>query len=138
MGVSFGHVSAAKRLRRMGRDRPDLAEQVIQREIFRHLAIRGARGCFVFHVPNGGYRTPTEGAILKGQGVRAGVPDIFAIMGGRTFAIEVKANGGRLSSAQAEALECLRAAGADAAVTYGLDSALRWLEQRGLLRGRTV
>lgn len=32
-------------------------------------------GLYFAHVPNGGARTPTEGAILKGQGVRAGWPD---------------------------------------------------------------
>jgi hypothetical protein len=32
--------------------------------------------------------------------------------------------------------EALRQAGADCGVAYGLDAALRWLEQRGLLRGR--
>lgn len=32
----------------------------------------------VFAIPNGGFRNPREAASLVSQGVRAGVPDIFA------------------------------------------------------------
>jgi hypothetical protein len=57
-------------------------------------AARGVSGLFAFHVPNGGWRTRTEGAILKGAGVVAGVPDIILINAGRTYALELKADGG--------------------------------------------
>jgi hypothetical protein len=54
-------------LRRLARDQPVLAESAIQKAVFQHLA---ARGCGVaFHVPNGGWRSPIEAAILKGMGV---------------------------------------------------------------------
>ena len=36
---------------------------------------------FAFHPANGGWRSRVEAAILKGMGVRAGVPDIIAIKG---------------------------------------------------------
>jgi hypothetical protein len=74
----------------MTRRRP---EQAVQR--FEHLRIRGARGVFAFHVPNGGARSPIEAKILKGQGVVPGVPDVIAINDET-----VKAVGGRLSAAQ--------------------------------------
>lgn len=31
----------------------------------------------LFHIPNGGYRTPSEAARFKSAGVIAGVPDLF-------------------------------------------------------------
>jgi VRR-NUC domain len=114
---------------------PPLAEATIQKAVFEHLA---ARGCgFSFHVPNGGWRSPVEAAILKGCGVRPGVPDIVVIKDGQPFGLELKAEGGRVSPAQREALDAMKAAGADVGVVYGLDAALAWLTARGILKGRT-
>lgn len=48
----------------------------------------------IFHVPNGGARSAVTGAMLKRQGVRAGVPDIICPAMGKTggpLAIEMKA-----------------------------------------------
>jgi hypothetical protein len=42
-----------------------------------------------------------------------------------------------LSLEQAQVLDLMRACGCDTGVAYGLDEALHWLEQRGILRGRT-
>jgi hypothetical protein len=79
-------------------DSPPLPESAIQKAVFQHLA---ARGCgFAFHVPNGGWRSPIEAAILKGQGVKPGVPDLIVIKDGRPFALELKAEGGRLRARQ--------------------------------------
>ena len=58
-------------------------EQRIQRAVFEHLAIRAASTVFAFHPANGGWRSRVEAAILKGMGVRAGVPDIIAIKDAR-------------------------------------------------------
>jgi VRR-NUC domain len=54
-----------------------------------------------------------DGAILKACGVRAGTPDLICFKDGRTFALELKAAGGRLSSAQEAAHEEMKAAGAE-------------------------
>lgn len=110
-------------------------EDQIQRAVIQHLRTRAAPGVFAFHVPNGGYRRPVEAAILKGLGVVAGTPDIFAIKGGHCYALELKAEDGRLSLNQVETMANLRAAGATCEVTYSLDEALRWLERHGLLVG---
>ena len=117
----------------MKRSRP---EQDIQRAVFEHLAIRGVPGMFAFHPANGGWRSPIEAKILKGMGVKAGVPDIIAIKGGRCYALELKAENGRLTPAQIEVHNDLVAAGAKVGIAYGIDGALRWLEMCGLLRGR--
>src|SRR5262245_19458811 len=111
-------------------------ETAIQRAVFQHLRARAAPGVFAFHVPNGGYRKPVEAAILKSLGVVAGVPDVFAVHNGRCFALELKAEGARVSDKQLETLAALRDAGAFTCVAEALDRALACLEAWGLLRGR--
>jgi hypothetical protein len=102
-----------------------------------HLRARAAAGTYWFHPANGGARTAIEGAILKACGVRAGTPDLILIKDGKTFGLELKANGGRVSEAQAEAHQEMKAAGAEVAVAVGIDDALAQLERWQLLRGRT-
>jgi hypothetical protein len=114
------------------RQRPEAA---IQRAVFQHLRARGAPGVFAFHPANGGYRKPVEAAILKGLGVVAGVPDVFAVHNGRCFALELKAEGGRVTDKQFETMDALREAGAFTCIAEGLDRALAVLESWGLLRG---
>jgi hypothetical protein len=58
-------------------------EQRDQRAVIQHLAWRARPGMFAFHVPNGGWRSRTEGAILKAIGTVAGVPDIIVAQAGR-------------------------------------------------------
>src|ERR1700730_8971179 len=60
-------------------------EQLIRRAVFEHLRLRAAPVAFFFHVPNGGYHKPIEAAIMKGLGVKAGVPDIIVVHRGRCF-----------------------------------------------------
>jgi hypothetical protein len=98
------------------------------------LELRGAPRIFWFHVPNGGSRRPIEAAILKAMGVRAGVPDLLVIKNGRTFGLELKAEGGGATDAQRLAHEEMRSAGAEVVVAVGLDAALEQLEGWGLLR----
>lgn len=111
-------------------------EQAMQRAVMQHVAIRPARGVFVFHCPNGGKRSKIEAAILKGLGVVAGVPDLIAVKAGRLCALELKAPGGRLSKAQKVTIAALKAAGAAVAVADSLDGALDHLEAWGILRGK--
>jgi hypothetical protein len=113
-------------------------EDAIQRAVFQHLAIRGARDCFAFHVPNGGWRSPTEAAIMKGIGVRTGIPDIVVVRGGRFYGLELKAHGRGLSPAQRHCHTALIEAGAEVAEAVGLDAALAQLERWKLLHGRSV
>lgn len=56
-----------------------------------------------FAVPNGGKRNAITGAILKREGVKAGVPDICIVRAGGSIAfLEVKAPQGTLSNSQKE------------------------------------
>jgi hypothetical protein len=120
-------------VRPCSRNRP---EDVIQRAIFEHLRVRGAGRVFAFHPANGGWRSHIEAAILNGLGVRAGVPDVIAVKDGRTYALEIKRPGGRLTAAQNAAHAELRAAGATVVTSYSLDDAVVQLERWGLLRGK--
>jgi len=117
------------------RPRAAQPEQQIQRAVFEHLAIRAASTVFAFHPANGGWRSRVEAAILKGMGVKAGVPDVIANKNGRCYALELKAPRGRLTPVQRHAHAALAAAGATVAVAYGLDDALARLEAWGLVRG---
>ena len=112
-------------------------EQEIQKALADHLRARAAAGTYWFHPANGGARTAIEGAILKACGVRAGTPDLILIKDGKTFGLELKADNGRVSPAQAQAHQEMRAAGATVAVATGIDDALAQLEAWQLLRGQT-
>jgi hypothetical protein len=125
---------------RAGRESPDMRrarpEDQVQRAVFEHMRARSVANVFAFHPANGGCRSRVEGKILKGLGVRAGVPDVIAVKDGRTYALEIKPPGGRLTAAQNAAHAALRAAGANVVTSYGLDDALAQLEAWGLLRGQ--
>jgi hypothetical protein len=73
---------------------------------------------------------------MKGTGTVAGVPDTVWIKQGQVYGLELKAPGGRLTPAQCNAHEALRAAGAEVGVAHGVDEAVAQLERWGLLRGR--
>jgi hypothetical protein len=51
-----------------------------QKDLFQWASVKANSGCMtrlMFAVPNGGKRNPREGARMKLQGTKAGVPDIF-------------------------------------------------------------
>jgi hypothetical protein len=110
-------------------------EQAIQRAVLQHLEIRARPATFWFHVGNGGWRSPIEARIMKGLGVKAGVPDLIIIHGGRCYGLELKADSGRATPAQHNAHALMEAAGAQVAVATGLDAALAQLVEWGVLRG---
>jgi hypothetical protein len=66
------------------------AEQELQRSVVAHLKARAVPNTTYLHVPNGGGRSAIEGAILKGQGVKPGCPDILIWSHGKPFALELK------------------------------------------------
>jgi VRR-NUC domain len=112
-----------------------ITETMIQRAVFDHLRARGARGVFAFHPRNGSQDQRRLAGINAGLGVVAGVPDVVVIKDGVPYALELKTETGRLSRDQARVIRELQAVGVDAGVAYGLDEAIRWLEERGILRG---
>lgn len=111
------------------------AEDKIQAAVCAHLRWRGLKGLVWFAVPNGGYRNPIEAHILKTTGVRAGVSDLIFIKpgSGRVYALELKTEKGRATNGQIEFVEAVNATGGEARICHGLDEAIRWLEDCGLL-----
>jgi hypothetical protein len=116
----------------MHRSRP---EDAIQRAVFQHIRARGVPGLVAIHVPNGGYRRPVEAKILAGLGVTAGAPDVLLWYAGKSFALELKSENGRVSEEQADLLRRLSETGVVTAVAHSIDQAIRYLESWCLLRG---
>lgn len=86
-------------------------ESDLQRAVIQWWAIfartRGLAEFLLYHVPNGGRRDKVTAAIMKGQGVRKGIPDLFLSIprgGKHGLYIELKALDGRTSDEQDQVL----------------------------------
>jgi hypothetical protein len=84
-------------------------EQIAHKAIADHLRLRATPGVLWWHTPNnifaGGKRNrkgvAIQASIMKGLGMRAGVPDFLLVRDGKLFALELKREyGGRLSEAR--------------------------------------
>lgn len=111
-------------------------EQGVHRSIIAHLRVRGVPGLVFIHPANGGRRSPVEGAVFKSLGVRAGASDLLLWHAGNSYALELKAPGGRATEQQLAFLADMDRAGAFTCLAEGLDHAVATLEQWGLLIGR--
>ncbi len=87
-------------------------------------------GVLWFHPPNEAKRTPRQGAALKAQGLKAGVPDVMIIERRGSFppynglAIELKVGYNKPSEHQKEWLKRLEDAGWKTLVSYSLDEVI--------------
>lgn len=81
----------------------------------------------LFHIPNGGNRSPAEAGRFKAMGVKPGVPDLFLPVprGGYSgLFIELKReHGGSLSDAQRDWLDDLSVRGYKAVMCHGWEAA---------------
>ena len=78
----------------------------------------------LFAIPNGGKRSAREAARLKRQGVLAGVPDLFLALPTADYSglfIEMKASGGRLTTAQSAMHVRLLKAGYEVVICYSFE-----------------
>lgn len=110
------------------------SEDQIQRAVADYLRLRGVRGLVWWHTPNGELRRPGIGGRLKAYGARAGMPDVMLIHKGRSYALELKTEHGRISAAQRAVHEDLKEAGAEVWVAFGLDAAIGQLKKWGVVR----
>ncbi len=117
----------------LGRRQKSLSEDQIHRAVVQHLKARARPGVFFFHPANGGQRNKTEAARFVGLGVRAGVPDLIIMASGKIFALELKADKGRVTPIQKAVHQEMRAAGATVDVSWGLDEALAQLTEWGVI-----
>ncbi len=128
------------------RKKRDDEESRNQRELIKWWAFAcrglGVPEILLFSVPNGGWRSPITGAILKAEGARKGVPDLFLAwgrgvnsaemdaIGGVTHLglfIEMKAPSGHLSPEQEVYHQHLRAAG------YRAEVCRSWQEAKAVI-----
>ena len=116
----------------VARTKPQRREQSLQEKLVRALKLALTRETTFFAVPNGGARSRSEAAILNGQGVLAGVPDLIFVSKGRAFGLELKSETGSLSVAQRAAHVALRDAGMRVEVARSLDEALEHLREMGI------
>jgi hypothetical protein len=92
-----------------------------QEEFFPELAL-------LFAIPNGGYRPMATAAMLRAEGVKAGVPDCcLPVARGRFHSlwIEMKRKPNKPTETQELWIARLRAAGCMAVVCYSADEAIR-------------
>ena len=73
-------------------------ESILQRQCVKWFRLQYAGiGNLLFAVPNGGFRSPIEAKIMKGEGVVSGVSDLILLYsnnGYNSLCIEMKAPGG--------------------------------------------
>lgn len=96
-------------------------ERDVQKQVVDYLRLVLPSDAILFAVPNGGYRRRIEAAILKGMGVVPGVADLILLYQGKGFAIEMKTDKGRQSSAQNAWQDAWEAAGGQYALCRGIE-----------------
>ena len=87
---------------------------------------------YMYHVPNGGKRDKATAAVLKRQGVKAGVPDIMlpaARAGYHGLYIELKAGSNTTTANQKSWLKFLRQQGHYTAICYSWQLAAELIER---------
>ena len=93
-----------------------------------YAALHGIDEKLLFAIPNGGKRNVITARVMKSEGVRAGVPDLFLALprgGYHGLFIEMKKEkGGVVSDEQKEYIKILRENGYDAGVCHGYKEAL--------------
>jgi VRR-NUC domain len=109
------------------------SEAGIQRATVDHLYLRACPGVWWAAI-NNNPRSAVAGALAKAAGCKAGLPDLLLVRRGQLYALELKADSGRVSLVQKACHAELREAGAEVAVAHGVDEALAQLEEWGLIR----
>jgi len=122
----------------MIRRRLQPSEAQVHDAVVAHLRLRAKPDVLWLHVPNGGARDAKTGAILKRMGTLAGASDFLLWHQGNSFALELKAPGGRPTEAQLDFLARFNEAGGHSACAEGVDRAVAVLESWQLLRGHVV
>jgi hypothetical protein len=114
------------------------SEAEVHNAVVAHLRARAKPEVLWLHVPNGERRDAITGAKLKRMGTLAGTSDFLVWHQGNSFALELKAPGGRPSEPQLDFMARFADTGGHTCIAPGLDRALAILEAWGLLRGRAL
>lgn len=111
-------------------------EHQVQASFFKRLALERP-DVLAWAVPNAAKRSMRLAALLKAEGMRSGVPDVFVAQGGceKGFFIEFKKPGhtpsaeGKLSASQVEMIAALRVRGYPVAVCRSANEAMTVVTQ---------
>ena len=87
---------------------------------------------------NGGYRSALEAAIMNGEGVTAGVPDLTVIIPGEVFYIEMKAPNGKVSPLQRQWIENAGALGVRCYVCRSIDEFIAIITDRAGMSPKAI
>jgi hypothetical protein len=112
-------------------------EAELQRAVMDYLAY-ARPACIPVHIPNGGSRSKTEAAILKGMGVLPGAPDLVFLSASGSWCIELKAPGGKLSAAQVEFQARCSVLFVPYAVCQSLEEVHHWMCAWGLVDPKRI
>ena len=100
--------------------------------LFKWLAIKHPeQDAVTYAVPNAARRSPRQGAYMKAEGLKAGVPDIcmaYPSNGWNGLYIELKTIKGRPTESQIGWITRLESNGYAAEICYGLDHAMRTID----------
>lgn len=111
-------------------------EADIQRAIVQTLRIVLPRDAIIHHSANevgsGGKAARQRQAILTGMGVHSGFADLIILTGGRVLFLEVKSPSGRLSPAQRDFRDTVKAQGFGWALVRSVEDALGALADHGI------
>jgi len=107
------------------------SEHVEQREFVQW--VRQMTPHRIFAIPNGGSRGASQGAMLKAEGVSAGVPDLY--IPALHHWVEMKIIGGKTSPVQRDWHDYLRSIGDPVVVAYSRDEAVHAVTMAMIQRG---
>lgn len=107
------------------------SEQALHRQVAQYLDLALVPPAFWSTFPAGG-GGKRRGAILRGLGLKPGMPDIWIFDRGATYGGELKIKGGQLSAEQRHCHELLRRAGIVTEVWRSLDDVIAFLDRKGV------
>ena len=103
-------------------------ESILQRQCVRWFRLQYPK-CLIYANANGGYRSRVEAAIMQGEGVTAGIPDLTVVAPDQTLWIEMKAGAGKLSDNQKRVHEKLTTLGQRVHTCKSLDEFIETIEK---------
>ena len=110
------------------------SEHQLQVDLCRFLETAGNPQCLWTAIENGGKRSIGTARKLKAAGLKPGTPDMIFLLERRTFFLELKIKGGRVSPEQKAFRDNLWALGHEWFVAWTLDEAIKILREAGALR----
>lgn len=113
-------------------------EAKLHRAIVQHVKLLSFNDVLWLHPPNAGIRSGIEAGYLKSLGLLPGAADLLFWRGGKSYAMEIKAPGGRLSPAQKEFAERFIEAGGAYTTVSNIEQAITVLRTWRLIKSLAV